>query len=122
MLTTQYILPDSHQAQQSPAGIMDLGIFALYIAPLLTRLKVLSPTSVLHLLREQEVTGTPHFSTNQSETQKRNMTHNSVNYGLLDKRFIDISIIPIMSILENMTHACKCLQSEPYCICKAHTP
>lgn len=122
MLTTQWVLPNSHQAQQSPTGIMDLGIFALYIAPLLTRLKVFPPTSVLHLFWEQEVTRTPHFSTNRSETQKRYINHMTQWTTDFFRNALYVWIIPIVSILENMASACKCLQSKPYCICKAHTP
>lgn len=46
--------PDGHESQQSPAGVVDLSRGALDVAPLLTRLKVLPPASVRHLLLQQE--------------------------------------------------------------------
>ena len=54
-------LPDSHQSQQSPAGVVYLGVGALDVVPQLTRLKVLPPPSVLHLTPQQEVTAPPHL-------------------------------------------------------------
>lgn len=39
-------LPDGHESQQSPAGVVDLSLAALDVAPLLARLKILSPAPV----------------------------------------------------------------------------
>lgn len=48
---------------------MDLGLAALDVAPLLARLKVLSPAAVPHLLLQQEAAGLLHLRTGNSGGQ-----------------------------------------------------
>lgn len=50
-------VPDGHEAQQRPAGVVNLRRAALDVTALLTRLKVLPPASVGHLVVQQELTG-----------------------------------------------------------------
>lgn len=59
-------LPDGHEAQQSPAGVVDLSLAALDVAPLLARLKVLPPAAVPHLALQQEAAGLLHLRTGVS--------------------------------------------------------
>lgn len=63
---TSPALPDGHEAQQSPAGVVDLSLAALDVAPLLARLKVLPPAAVAHLLLQQEAAGLLHLRTGVS--------------------------------------------------------
>lgn len=64
--TTSPALPDGHEAQQSPAGVVDLSLAALDVAPLLARLKVLPPAAVAHLVLQQEAAGLLHLRTGVS--------------------------------------------------------
>lgn len=50
-------VPNGHEAQQSPAGVVNLRCAALDVTTLLARLKVLPPASVRHLMVQQELTG-----------------------------------------------------------------
>lgn len=63
---TSPALPDGHEAQQSPAGVVDLSLAALDVAPLLARLKVLPPAAVAHLVLQQEAAGLLHLRTGVS--------------------------------------------------------
>lgn len=63
---TSPALPDGHEAQQSPAGVVDLSLAALDVAPLLARLKVLPPAAVAHLALQQEAAGLLHLGTGVS--------------------------------------------------------
>lgn len=50
-------VPGGHEAQQSPAGVVNLRRAALDVTTLLARLKVLPPASVGHLTVQQELAG-----------------------------------------------------------------